>query len=687
MTPGWYIRRLCSMDAAEILWRARSAAVQLRWRSRRGDRWPVPPPAALRWAGGSIPPGAGASGGATAVGALASAAEAILRGSWPVFAARADLAGEDPDWFRDPATGRSAPSDAYCFGVPYRDEDRVGNVKHLWEVSRLHHVTVLAAAWHQTEEARFAERALAHLRSWWRANPPLCGIHWISGIELGLRLLAWVWARRLLDGFPGAADAFERDPLFHRQLHAHQAWIAALHSRGSSANNHLVAEMAGLLAASLAFPLFGEESAAWAGLAAATLEREAGRQTFPDGLNREMAAGYHVFALELFLVAGCEADAAGAPLGDAYWQAVCAMADALAATVDAGLGTARQGDADDGRALLLDAPGRPAAGAVLEACARVLGPAPWWPPLPRPGEGSVGAALLVGLARRRGHPAPARPAARPNAFPAAGITILRDPAPGPGEIWCRLDHGPHGYLATAAHAHADALSIELRIGGRPVLVDPGTYCYHGERAWRDYFRSTVAHNTLELFGRDQARHAGPFLWVTHPKARLIAAGGLDGGERAEAEACHDGYRAAGAIHHRRVVLDRRARALEILDRVEGEAAAPIPARLAFHLHPEVACDLRGHVAALSWPADGSGSRGTATLTLPPGLRWSAHRGEVDPILGWYSARFGEKEPATLLLGCGAVLPGQVLRSRIAFAPGAGASGTVRAPALARNLGR
>ena len=81
---------------------------------------------------------------------------------------------------------------------------------------------------------------------------------------------------------------------------------------------------------------------------------------------------------------------------------------------------------------------------------------------------------------------------------------------------CRFDHGPHGFLSTAAHAHADALSVEVREGGQEILTDPGTYCYHGESDWRDYFRSTIAHNTLEVGGRDQAVHAGPFLWRTQP---------------------------------------------------------------------------------------------------------------------------------------------------------------------------
>jgi hypothetical protein len=147
---------------------------------------------------------------------------------------------------------------------------------------------------------------------------PLQGIHWVNGIELGLRLLAFVWVRRLLAAYPGVSDRFENNATFRRQLHAHQTRIAAFYSRGSSANNHLIAEMAGLFAAAQAFPIF-PESADWAAEARTLLERESEGQTFPDGLNRELASDYHVFALELFRVAGVEADAAGKPFSDGYW--------------------------------------------------------------------------------------------------------------------------------------------------------------------------------------------------------------------------------------------------------------------------------------------------------------------------------------------------------------------------------
>jgi hypothetical protein len=658
MKPSWYLHRLRRMSIAEIGWRARNMVLENAWRVRAAEAWRVPPgrtPAEIRRLPKQYPAPSPA-----AVAALLAAAEDVLAGRWSVFDVRSDLSGTDPDWSRNPKTGRAAPASQFCFDIAYRDPSRVGSVKHVWEVSRLHHITLLAAAFFVSDDERFATRAVAHLTSWWRKNPPLRGINWVSGIEMGLRLIGWVWTRRLLDKMSGIERIFEANPAFRQQLHAHQSWIATFHSRFSSANNHLIAEMAGLLSAALAFPIFAE-SDGWASRAASALEREVLKQTFADGMNRELASDYHVFVLHLLLIAGGEADFAGKPLSDVYWQNLCRMADALAALVDARGRPARQGDSDSGRALLLDAPTLSPVAGVLDTCEHVFEAAPWWHDREPRG---VTACLLAGIVQPRHVLLSDRPARRPNSFPIAGITVLRDLHPGPDEIWCRLDHGPHGFLSTAAHAHADALSIEVREGGQEILIDPGTYCYHDERNWRDYFRSTLAHNTLEVGGRDQAVHAGPFLWLTQPTVGLTAASSLDAGEVAEIAAWHDGYATSDGrlVHHRRLTLERAARSIRILDWLDTSPGAPV--RLAFHFHPAVEAILENDTVELSWgPPD---ARRLAVMTLPSPLAWRMHRGELDPILGWYSPAFGRREPSSSVIGTGELVPHQVLYSRIVF---------------------
>jgi hypothetical protein len=208
------------------------------------------------------------------------------------------------------------------------------------------------------------------------------------------------------------------------------------------------------------------------------------------------------------------------------------------------------------------------------------------------------------------------------------------------------------------------LAVEIRHGGVDILADPGTYLYHGASEWRAYFRSTIAHNTLELAGVDQSVSGGDFLWMRHAAAALHHAEGIEGGDLAEWRASHDGYaRLHPPARHERIVrMDRRARRIAITDSVGPQG--DWPCRLAFHLGPAVACRLIGNVALLDWEA--GTSRWSASLTLPPQLSWTQVKGRTDPPMGWYSCSFGKKLPSTTLLGAGWICAGTFLATELRF---------------------
>ncbi|MFF7992599.1 alginate lyase family protein [Kitasatospora xanthocidica] len=648
MSAGWYLRRLSRMGPREVGGRVGDAVRRRRWRSAPPER-PVVTGARFT---AVLPAGAIAAVPPDAAKRLAAAADRLMDGHAEYFGVeRADLAA--PDWRRDPKTGRRAPA-GYAFDVPYRNEDAVGDIKQIWEPSRHQYLTVLAAAYAVTGDERYAERVAEHLRSWWAANPPLRGVHWISGIELGIRLLSWVWIRRLLDGWPGAAGLFEENPVALDQIWHHQRWLAAFPSRGSSANNHVIAEAAGQFAAACAFGWF-PSSARWRSGALRSLERHLRGNTFPSGLNRELATEYHGLVLELGLAAVAEADAAAVPVPRTIRLVLLRMTDALAAVVDDRLRPPRQGDADDGHGLVVDGAGTDRWASLLATGEAVFGRLAWWPEVTGT---DVRTPLLAALLKPYGKPgstpAVTRPARRRAHFADAGMTVLR----GPDGIWCRCDGGPHGFLSIAAHGHADALSLEVRHDGVDVLADPGTYCYHGQPEWRRYFRSTLGHNTLELDGEDQSVSGGPFLWTRHARSRVLVA---DTSGEAVSRWCaeHDGYRPS--VHRRRVELVTASRELRVVDEVRGPRRA---VRLAFHLGPAVTADLTGNRAKLTWTRDGQDR--CALLDLPGQLTWRAHRGETGPPLGWYSAGFGRKEPATTLVGTGFTDGGQGFTTVLGF---------------------
>ncbi|WP_329543756.1 heparinase II/III family protein [Streptomyces sp. NBC_01356] len=634
MSVGWYLRRLSRMGPREVGGRAGDAVRRRRWRSARPD---CPSVTGARFTA-VLPTGTIAAIPPDAAKRLIAEADRLMYGHVEYFGVvRDDLT--DPDWWYDPKTGRRAPW-GYAFDVPYRNEDAVGDIKQIWELSRHQYLTVLAAAYAITGNERYAERVAEHLRSWWAANPPLRGVHWISGIELGIRLLSWVWIRRLLDGWPGAAGLFEGNPVALNQIWHHQRWLAAFPSRGSSANNHIIAEAAGQFAAACAFGWF-PSSARWRADALRSLERQLRGNTFDSGLNRELATEYHGLVLELGLAAVAEADAADVPVPASIRLVLLRMTDALAAVVDSRLRPPRQGDADDGHGLVVDGAGTERWASLLATGDAVFGRLAWWPAVTGT---DVRTPLLAALVRPYAKDgAVTRPSGRPAHFADAGLTILR----GPGEIWCRCDGGPHGFLSIAAHAHADALSVEVRHDGVDVLADPGTYCYHGQPGWRQYFRSTLGHNTLQLDGSDQSVSGGPFLWTRQARTRVLAVDTSDAsdGGTARWSAEHDGYQRS--VHRRRVELTAASQELRVVDEVRGPRRA---VQLAFHLGPAIAADLADNRARLTWTRDGEDR--SAVLDLPGQLSWRAHRGETAPPLGWYSAGFGRKEPSTTLIGTG-----------------------------------
>ncbi len=198
--------------------------------------------------------------------------------------------------------------------------------------------------------------------------------------------------------------------------------------------------------------------------------------------------------------------------------------------------------------------------------------------------------------------------------------------------------------------HADALAIEVRHEGTEVLADPGTYCYHGEPRWRSYFRSTLAHNTIEVSRQNQSTSGGPFLWTRHARSRLIELEADEDGNVTYWSAEHDGYHSLTppVRHVRSVRLASELRRIEIVDRLETAGGHAF--RLAFHFGPDIRARMVDQGVELTWSNDTSTR--SAELHLPTGPSWSLSRGEVDPVLGWYSSRFGVKQPTWAIVGEG-----------------------------------
>lgn len=589
-----------------------------------------------------------------------AAADRIVAGQFDVFALRNLELGSPPDWNRDPKTGTRAPT-SFGLLIDYRDEARVGDVKYLWELNRHLHVVTLAQAYIMSGDPRYTLVLREHLLSWFDSCPYRMGVNWSSALEAAMRLINWSAAWQLLGGGQSSAFADASGQRWRARwlgsIHQHASFIRRHVSRFSSANNHLVGEVVGLYIAALSWPCW-HESQAWLAWAEKTLQREALLQNARDGVNREQAVSYQQFEFDLLFLALLAGRANGREFVPQFESRLESMLEYLASIMDVNGHVPMIGDSDDGVVLKLSREEEfcryrsvLASGALHFRRGEFKTKAGGVDDKTRWLMGSNADVEFARLPASR-----ALPVRR--AFRDGGYYLLGCDFEAKKEIRLLVDAGPVGYRAIAAHGHADALALTLAVGGCEFLVDPGTYAYHSEPAWRQYFRGTSAHNTLRIDRQDQSQSGGNFMWLRKARAGCSLWWGLQ--DRDLFEGWHDGYLrlADPVLHRRRIVLDKRSRRIAIEDCLEMRGTHE--AELFFHLSE--GCRVNRAADGFLLTHDGR----SVTLTLPriDGATATVHVGSVAPILGWVSRSFDDKRPAPTIAWRAQLSGSVVLRSEI-----------------------
>lgn len=652
---AWYLRRLQTMSAGELAWRAADRLRDAQLWVRLALRF-EPRPRACDPAAGVACSDPGFRVCDVRVGEwalperheerewrdrLVAHAEQIAHHRLSFFDLVNHDLGDPIDWNRDHASGRKAPI-RFAPLVDYRDYRVTGDAKVVWEPNRQHHLVVLGRAYHATGEVRYASAVVEQLESWLEQCPFGYGMNWRSPLELAIRLINWVWAIDLIRE-SGLVTGKLRSRL-HHSIYLHLWEITRKYSRGSSANNHRIGEAAGVFIATSYFREL-DDAGRWQRESRQILDEEIIAQTYSDGGSREQAVGYHVFVLQFFLLAGIVARNTGKDFPEVYWSRLEGMLEFLGALSEGGTAPPMIGDSDDGYVLDLgDSRELRSLFCIGAGLFRRADFKAW------AGSYAEPARWLLGRSSRAEFNAlAAAPAAEllvSRALPDSGYYLLQCGHKGWGDrVSVVFDCGELGFKSIAAHGHADALSFALRAFGSDVFVDPGTYDYFSYPVWRAYFRSTRAHNTVVVDSLDQSTMLGPFLWGPRAQARCMAWEPRIQGGKVIGE--HDGYRhLADPVRHRRTLeLDERSRVLTIQDDIV--AAGPHEIAAYFHLAED---------AILS--ADGPNryrivvGGGTVTLEVDARLAVSVVTGSGEPIAGWISRAYHRKGPISTLIARG-----------------------------------
>lgn len=545
------------------------------------------------------------------------------------------------NWHRDPLTGIETP---LSFGkeLNYRDDRRVGNIKIVWELARHQHLIPLAVAYVCIGNDSYRQAVVDQIEGWIEDNPYGLGIHWCNALEVALRLISWTVVHSLLtirDGKGGLFSAVA-DPKALGRAFYQQAWFVRHYlSRYSSANNHLIGELTGLWITCCVIDM-GESGSRWANYAQLGLEREARLQIHEDGVNKEQACYYHLWVLEYLLFSWIVGLRSGRKFSETYRKRILAMTNFLRVITPEGGVPPQIGDSDDGFVTRFNIswPAN-AYQEVLASIESILEDKTCTLPPPQK---CFWYSLCLGKLPKVSVEIKSKD--KDNIYPAifkeGGYAVL-----GNGSAHVLFDAGLLGYPSIAAHGHADALNICVALDGAWWLVDPGTYAYHSEQGWRDYFRSTCAHNTIQMDGLSQSEIGGPFLWVRHAHASLIDAG-VETGKGQWAVGEHDGYKKFGALHVRKVEINDSCNEINITDEIKGSGEHWL--EVYFHFAPDI--QIEPGINKGTWLSSKSSTTRKMIIEVDDECNWGVKRGNESPKLGWYSPVLGRKVPTCTLHG-------------------------------------
>jgi hypothetical protein len=499
--PGfnWYLHRLRAMNAREIVLRVRQRLREFT-DSHRDPDW-----TSIRLSANTdyprLPPIEEAP--ADLLTALRRDADEILAGRWKAFGHLELKVDDPPKWQRDYHAGIDLQTNESAFRLNHRELPAGADIKLVWELSRWQHLTRLARAAYYLHDQTAARKCVEWLQDWVKNNPPFKGWNWTSPLEAGLRLIQFVWIDALLTDQPhdfGLEQ--ELETLRYEILPSHFHYVWRHRSFGSSANNHLIGELTGLLVALARWPnlaIWGSRMDELQGL----WETEVINQFAPDGSNREQALNYQLFSWELSAIA---------------WTAVLSKHRSVSSRVEERLARAATyyvtiqreqdrwdyGDGDNATVLPFWENG---SDATWE----------WRTWMHVQNNTSLG--FFWNQFRREisipNRIEPLEISERTTArgdhdwylFSHAGMAIRSQK-----DWFLRFDLSALGYGATNAHGHLDVLHLCLWWRGTAIVIDPGTGAYYGDIPLRNWLASREAHNGPALTGSEFPTRLGPFLW-------------------------------------------------------------------------------------------------------------------------------------------------------------------------------
>lgn len=205
------------------------------------------------------------------------------------------------DWQVDFKSGYRWSEKKWYRNISYGELKGV-DIKVPWELSRLQHLPLLAAAYADKREDKWAVEVIDQTLDWISANPPRYGVNWSCTMDVSIRVVNILIAVDIIRS-SGYRPSIEVENILTASIYCHAKHISAnLEWSEAMRGNHYLANIAGLLVTSIYLPS-SDETNAWIMYSAQEIMIEMERQFLHDGGHFEASTCYHSFCTEMIAAA------------------------------------------------------------------------------------------------------------------------------------------------------------------------------------------------------------------------------------------------------------------------------------------------------------------------------------------------------------------------------------------------
>jgi len=512
-----------------------------------------------------------------------------------------------------------------------------GDVKFVWEPARFSWAFTLARAYQVSGDEHYPAAFWSYLEEFQRENPAYQGLNWVSGQEVGLRLIGWFFCWQVF--VPSIHSTADRGLYLAQAIAEHAARIppGLVYAKAQN-NNHLLSESAALYTAGLALPDY-PLAEYWKKLGWELFHRALQDQIDEDGTYCQQSVNYHRLMLQLAMWVHFLAGLNGQLFPERSQKRLAAATEWLRGLVDSQSGGAPNLGPNDGAYIM------PLSGSGQTDYRPVLQAAGWL--FLRKTMFLSGAWDEMGAWYGAVNGMPNLQDTRPQ----AALSTLRSST---GESWAYL-RAAHFQLRPG---HADQLHLDLWWHGENIARDAGTFLYNAPYPWDNALMGADVHNTVTVDDKDQMSRVSRFLFLDWAQAHALQYEGDPDKTGLIAE--HTGYHRLGVSHRRTVIIDGNDHWI-IKDEIISTKKQNEIHRACLHwllpdLPYEVLMDEEIVIICLTsrfGPIKIKVQAGTGSSSLDVGRSFQLVRGgelvcgtgESKPHWGWFSPTYGVKHPA------------------------------------------